>query len=273
MKNESERNFHKQHKKYDEYYTTKEEVEYLFNELINFKQLYNKIIYCPFDNNESEFVIYLKDNKEKIGYKELIYTSDDFRGHEDIFIKADFIISNPPFSLLHKEILPLLKRLNKQFFLFGSLSMIYTYCRTYNPNEIKYFRRYKFPFKTPFISDNTETNFVYVASTIYMTNMEVYLDKEIKVSKHFLSKSIKDIQNIREQDGRLVIDKMINFPNDYYDEVLCPITVAEYKYTKYFDYISINYYNSEKKDCHDYNLFNDGKRRFIRMIIKRKKNI
>jgi|GEM_PF-2392340 len=82
----------------DEYYTPRRVVE----EMINFikpEYLRNKIIYLPCDSEDSYFTIVFKEWKDKIGYKELIYTCDDFRTHEDLFRKADFVITNPPFSL------------------------------------------------------------------------------------------------------------------------------------------------------------------------------
>lgn len=42
----------------DEFYTTLEEVEYIFEHLT--EDFTNKIIYCPFDEEESNFVKYIK---------------------------------------------------------------------------------------------------------------------------------------------------------------------------------------------------------------------
>lgn len=74
----------------DEFYTRKEDVE----NCLKYFDFSDKIVYCPADGEESEFVIYLKGK-----CKELIYTSDDFRTHFDLFQKADIIVTNPPFSL------------------------------------------------------------------------------------------------------------------------------------------------------------------------------
>lgn len=125
----------------DEYYTKYEEVKFIFEELLLKEDLKDKIIYCPADGEESNFVIYLKQHKDDIQYKELIHTSDDMMMHEDLFQKADYIITNPPFSMLRNDILPLLKRNNCNFFLFGSLINNKYYLKTYSPNECKYIRR------------------------------------------------------------------------------------------------------------------------------------
>lgn len=48
----------------DEYYTTKEEVEYVFTQIIDTQQLEDKIIYSPCDSESSEFTIWLDDHKD-----------------------------------------------------------------------------------------------------------------------------------------------------------------------------------------------------------------
>lgn len=265
MKNESTRIFHKQHNKSDEYYTTLEEVEYIFNEVIR-EDFTDKIIYCSFDSDESAFVKYISEHKE-LGYKEFWYTSDDFKNHEDLIQKCDVIISNPPFSLLHKEILPMFKKYNKKFFLFGSLCNMYLYYRTYNIPEIKFIRRENFGFKNAYEKiQKTSGELIYVASLIYLTNLnieETYKKCNI-LNKKFLHKSFDDIPHVYDKDGYLTIDKMVDFPNDYYELVRCPITCLEYKYNKIFDY-----YYKERKDliCGPYT---DGKSRFLRILVRRK---
>lgn len=74
----------------DEFYTRKEDVEAALPEW----DLSNKIVYCCADSKESEFVKYFKQPGK---CKELIYTSDDFRTHEDLFQRADVIVTNPLF--------------------------------------------------------------------------------------------------------------------------------------------------------------------------------
>ena len=94
----------------DEYYTLYEEVKEIFERYIPIEELKDKIIYCPCDSDESNFVIYLKEHKDDIQYKELIYTSDDFNTHLDLFEKCDIIITNPPFSKIVKEFISILKK-------------------------------------------------------------------------------------------------------------------------------------------------------------------
>ena len=102
-----------QKKNSDEFYTPRFGVE----EIINFLKpecFKDKIVYCPADAEWSYFVICLKEQKDKLQYKELIYTSDDFRTHDDLFEKADFVITNPPFSL-NRPFYDMLNKHNCQF--------------------------------------------------------------------------------------------------------------------------------------------------------------
>ena len=95
MKN---RNLHKAKKyKNDEFYTRLEDIE---KELRHYQEhLQDKIIYCPCDTEESNFVKYFQNHK---GIKKLIHTSKDFRNHRLHFKAADIIITNPPFSLFRE---------------------------------------------------------------------------------------------------------------------------------------------------------------------------
>ena len=263
MKNESTRIFHKQGNKYDEYYTTLEEVEYIFNEVIK-EDFTDKIIYCPFDSDESAFVKYISEHKEELGYKELWWSSDDFKNHEDLIEKCDVIISNPPFSLLVKEILPMFKKYNKKFFLFGSLIRINAYTRTYLPNELKYIRRKSFKFITPHINENGK-NFTTVSDTIYLTNFNIN-ENLYKVNNKFLRKGLNDIPHVYYEDGTLTIDKMNDFPNDYYEPVRCPLSCLEHKYQKYLDFINVPIRKYQSVG------YLDNKIRFIRVLVKRRTN-
>ena len=263
MKNEATRIFHKQGNKSDEYYTTIEEVEYIFNEVIK-EDFNDKIIYCPFDSDNSAFVKYISEHKE-LGYKDLWWSSDDFKNHEDLIEKCDVIISNPPFSILVKEILPMFKKYNKKFFLFGSLIGVGAYIRTHNISEIKFIRRKNFGFKSPYKKlQKTSGDLIHVANTIYLTNFNIN-ENLYKVNNKFLSKTFNDIPHVYYKDGTLTIDKMNDFPNDYYEPVRCPVTCLEHKYQKYLDFIGspIKKYQADG--------YSDNKFRFIRILVKRKK--
>lgn len=93
----------------DEFYTRKEDIETALPEWV----LSNKIVYCCADSDESEFVKYFKQPGK---CKKLIYTSDDFRTHEDLFEKCDIVVTNPPFSL-KKDLAKILEKYKKDWIL------------------------------------------------------------------------------------------------------------------------------------------------------------
>jgi hypothetical protein len=90
----------------DEYYTPKILVEPILKYLPK-----NKIIWCPFDTENSEFVIALKENGYEVVFSH-IWLGQDFFLYEPV--KYDIIISNPPFTR-KLEVLKRLYELNKPF--------------------------------------------------------------------------------------------------------------------------------------------------------------
>lgn len=92
----------------DECYTRIEDVE----KCLSLYDLSDKVVYCPCDSEDSSFVKYFKETNN---CKELIYTSDDMFTHEDLFRKADVIVTNPPFSLGTKMFDELIIPNNKDF--------------------------------------------------------------------------------------------------------------------------------------------------------------
>lgn len=75
--------------------------------------LSDKVVYCCADSDASEFVKYFKQPGK---CKELIYTSDDFRTHQDLFEKCDIVVTNPPFSLI-RVLVRMIYRAKKDFIL------------------------------------------------------------------------------------------------------------------------------------------------------------
>lgn len=78
--------------KNDECWTERYAVEPLLKYLEVFR---DKIIWCPFDTEESEYVKILQENNYKVIYSH-IWNGQDFYNYEPK--KWDLIISNPPFS-------------------------------------------------------------------------------------------------------------------------------------------------------------------------------
>ena len=114
--------------KNDEFYTQYSDIE---KELEHYDKdkFINKVIYLPCDRPESNFVVYFKEHYEDYKYKELVYTyiareeneevfayrfdgkketktklrgNGAFQSDEciDIMKRADWVITNPPFSIL-----------------------------------------------------------------------------------------------------------------------------------------------------------------------------
>ena len=120
------KNLHEAKKtKNDEFYTLYEDVE---KELRHYHHhLEGKIIYCNADKDWSAFVNYFLENKDTIGYKELIYTHTDFRSPEcvELLKEADIVVTNPPFSLF-REYISLLVEHDKKFLVIGNSNAIIT---------------------------------------------------------------------------------------------------------------------------------------------------
>lgn len=135
----------KENKK-DEFYTSYETIEKEVNEYLrDNKDLFrDKVVFCPCDSEESNFYKFFKSNFKLLGLKKLIATSynplgngtkieltskesktslrgnGDFRSFEVQSIEADFIITNPPFSLF-RPFMDWLFRSKKKFLVLGHL--------------------------------------------------------------------------------------------------------------------------------------------------------
>ena len=246
-------------RRYDEYYTRYEHVKNIFERYIPVEELKDKIIYCPCDSDESNFVIYLKEHKDDIQYKELIYTSDDFNTHLDLFEKCDIIITNPPFSKIIKEFIPILNKVNKKFFILGSMISLWRYWLLLNRN-VKFVR----------VPSEDAFNFIMPEDRIlpnnplyiYISNMDI---KNYYKEPKFDKEEKNMVHAIRNSDGKKFkhYSRINNIPLDEYDEIYVPSTVLLEHNRKYFDIIE---YRSK-----DY-MFEDGKSRYTRCVVRRKRS-
>lgn len=100
----------------DEYYTPKVLVEPILKYIDK-----DKVVWCPFDTEHSEFVLALKEKNIKVIYSHLLYNQDFFNYEPKEHY--DYIISNPPFSLKLK-VFERLYRLNKPFAMICPLTML-----------------------------------------------------------------------------------------------------------------------------------------------------
>ena len=247
-------------RKYDEYYTRYEHVNDIFKRFIPIEELKDKIIYCPCDSDKSNFVIYLKEHKDDIQYKELIYTSDDYNTHLDLFEKCDIIITNPPFSKIIKEFIPILNKVNKKFFILGAKLSIAAYV-TKLKCDVKFVDvkgKDYFDFIMP-----EDVNLPNCPSYIYISNMNI---KNYHKEPKFDKEEKNMVYVIRNSDGkRFKHYTYINtIPLDEYDEIYVPITVLLEHNRKYFDIIEYK--------AKDYT-FEDGKIRYLRCVVRRKRSL
>lgn len=100
----------------DEYYTPKILVE----PILQFIKP-NSTVWCPFDTENSEFVIALKEAGHKVIYSHIWY-GQDFFTYEPTE-PYDYIISNPPFTK-KLAVLERLYRLNKPFAMVMGLPIL-----------------------------------------------------------------------------------------------------------------------------------------------------
>lgn len=99
----------------DELYTPKKLVDIILPYLNK-----DKIIWCPFDTDSSEFVLSLKENNFKVEYSHIINGKDFFKYEPD---KWDIAVSNPPFSV-KKEVFERLFSLKKPFAMIMNIMAI-----------------------------------------------------------------------------------------------------------------------------------------------------
>ena len=100
------------YKKDDEFYTRFEDIE---KELDSYDWS-NKIVGCPADSEESEFVRFFKTRAKKVIYWQEIFDEEKYK-------EVDVIVTNPPFSEYSKY-LKVLKELNKPFYLVAPTTIV-----------------------------------------------------------------------------------------------------------------------------------------------------
>jgi len=288
-----------------------------------------KIVLCPCDDTESSsFTKYFAQNFKKLGLKKLISTSyektgskaklfileanenkserisianlkweylegdGDFRSEEvkKLRDKADFIITNPPFSLF-REFIDWIMEANKKFLILGNQNAI-TY-KDFFPfianNQIwlgcRFNERINGKNLTYRVPDHYEMNacelfinskgekFITVPGTGWFTNIDhgkrhqplalMSMEDNIKFSKH---KVIKDV-GYKKYDNYDAID--VSFvdaiPSDYKGDMGVPITFLGKYCPEQFEIIRFRKGNDGK------DLSINGKCPYFRIIIRRKK--
>ena len=244
----------------DEWYTTKEHVEFIFNNYLNNEDFTDKIIYCPADSDESEFVKYLKANKLRLKYKELWYTSDDWKNHKDLFDNCDYMITNPPFSLIYKELSKLMKDFKGKFFFFGSNYNLASYWKQFH-----HFENFKILSKTDPV-EIKYNNCDKLIRTVYCTNIDCNSLRDNTIYTNTFD-NIKEKVWIKprwSEDEILNIDMIKNIPCDYYEMMSVPISILyDFNIWMFDVVISDSLVRNGSKEK-----YSDGKNRFERSIVK-----
>ena len=196
--------------KNDEFYTQYSDIS---KELEHYDKdkFINKVIYLPCDRPESNFVAYFKEHYEDYRYKELVYTYIAREENEEVFAyrfdgkketktklrgngafqsdecieimkRADWVITNPPFSILGIFIKQL-KDLNKRFIICipnTALSNKLIFNNIINKNFYTGFTELKY-----FLDETGELANVKV---LWLTTEEHIKEKKIKEIKYKLVK-------------------------------------------------------------------------------------
>ena len=235
-------NLHKAKKvKNDEFYTLYEDIE---KELENYiTELKDKIIYCNCDNENSNFVKYFKNNKNKIGYKKLLYSGigcgGKFEDNIELLKECDIVITNPPFSLF-RQFVNLLYKYNKKFIIIGNMNAI----------------TYKEIFKL--IKDNiicmgftTPKEFLQPDGSIkkfgnigWFTNIETKKQHEdVILYKNYNKTEYSKYDNY----DAINVDKVKNIPLDFEGVMGVPITFINKYNPNQFEIIGLGISNSGKE--------------------------
>lgn len=196
--------------KNDEYYTQYSDIE---KELEHYDKdkFIDKVIYLPCDRPISNFVAYFKEHYEDYKYKELVYTyiareeneevfAYSFDGNKetktklkgngafqsdeciDIMKRADWVITNPPFSILGIFIKQL-KDLNKRFIICIPTTALSTHIIFNNIINKNFYTG--FTELNNFINENNELATVNV---LWLTTEKHIIEKKVKKIKYNLIK-------------------------------------------------------------------------------------
>ena len=283
--------------KNDEFYTRYDDIE---AEVMKYRKYFrDKVVYLPCDDpieKKSEFWSFFVNNFDAFGIKKLIATyynengktykfwidrdttnggdiqqedlagDGDFRSPEcvEILRECDIVCSNPPFSLM-KEFLPLILKYNKQFLVIGPLTAI-TYKKIFpyvlekriwaGYNNVRHF-------KDPEGNDRTMGN------TFWYTNLpnrsltnEIILTKKYDSSKYDVFDERPDIINV---------NRVVDIPANYDGLMGVPISFFQGKYNpNQFEIVG----KIDKGSDSDFDFckpFVNGVKKFIRLVIRRKK--
>ena len=212
--------------KNDEFYTRYEDIE---KELIRYKgQFKGKIVYCNCDSPESNFVKFFNDVQDKWQIKKVLHASlkegisYDSPKALELLDKCDVVVTNPPFSKVRNEFLPLIEKSGKQFLFIGNLNMA-TYKEVFPLiRDGKLWTGYTHP-KEFLQPDGTHKKF---GNTLWWTNM--FVDKPFTLNPNKKYYGNEDKYPRYDNYDAINVDKLADIPSDYLGVMGVPVTFIEH---------------------------------------------
>lgn len=227
-------------------------------------------------------VEYLLRNKNNV--LSLLDGDGDFRSTEciEILKQADIVVTNPPFSLFreyvaqlfeydkkfiiignqnaitYKEIFPLLKE-NKMWLGFG-----------FKGGAAHFINKHYVDYAT---AGDHRAGMIRVSGVVWFTNLDIKKrHEELELYKKYNPEEYPRYDNY----NAINVDKTADIPEDYYEEMGVPITFLDKYNPDQFEIIDgIGRYsildNENTKKAGKYLSMIDGKAKFFRIVIKRRK--
>ena len=231
-------------------------------------------------------VEYLLRNKNNV--LSLLDGDGDFRSQEciEILKQSDIVVTNPPFSLF-REFISQLVEYDKQFIVIGNVNAI-TYKEIFplikeNKLWMGYSihsgdREFRVPDDYPLNAsgyriDENGYKYIRVKGVRWFTNMD-YVERhtDLDLWKKYTPEEYPKFDNY----NAINIDVTADIPEDYYEEMGVPITFLDKYNPDQFEIIDgIGRYsildNENTKKAGKYLSMIDGKAKFFRIVIKRRK--
>ncbi len=246
--------------KNDEFFTLYKDIH---NELKHYKdQFKGKKIYCNCDNENSNFVKYLKDKKEEYGIEAIVHYDGDFRSNDStqLLEMSDIVITNPPFSLF-RVFLEQLIRFDKKFLILGTNGAL-TYQSVFN-----YFKQDKvrIGYFYGLMLFKTHTDEIKRLGNInWYTNLEITKEKTLIQEKDLFRIYNKNDYPEYDNYKAININKVKQIPKDYFGIMGVPITYLNKHNPKLFNLLGQS--NTKKENTY----FMKGKKPYARVFIKRR---
>ena len=274
--------------KEDEFYTQLPDIE---REVLNYEDyLRGKVVLCNCDDpTESKFWEYFRKNFEHLGLKKLVAThfdyderkptykleysgngepvktplrgNGDFRSAEciDLLQEADVVITNPPFSLFRAYLAQLMEH-DKKFLIIGNMiachyrdirsliigGKIWLGCR--EKRDMKFL---------------TKDNELQPVNAVWFTNLtHSRQNEELPLYEKYSPNRYPKYDNY----DAIEVGKVKEIPADYYKEMGVPETFLTKHNPDQFELIGF-----DDQLIEDSAFYIDGKRKYARLVIKRKK--